>query len=215
MVIISTSAVEVSIHALSPLLILSAPTSTGAVGAAGAAGAADAGAAAGAVGAAGAAAGAGAGEEAPGASSAFLSCANAALANASAAPSAIIVNRRFIGSFLSEGFGAGLAGADADDLLEVEDEDLPVADLAGLGALLDRLDGALEELVGERGLHLHLRKEVGHVLGSAIELGVALLPAEALHLGDGDALHADRRERLAHLVQLERLDDGRDHFHGF
>src|SRR5689334_2260073 len=123
----STSAVEVSIHALSPLLILSAPTRTGAVGAAGAAGASAAAGAAGA--AAGEAAGAADAAGAPGASSAFLSCANAADAKASAAPSATMVSRRFIGSLLSEGFGAGLAGADADDLIEVEDEDLPVADL--------------------------------------------------------------------------------------
>src|SRR5260370_381481 len=46
MVIISTRAVEVSIHAVSPALILSLATSTGSVGAGGAAGAAAAGAAA-------------------------------------------------------------------------------------------------------------------------------------------------------------------------
>src|SRR5690606_5450822 len=53
------------------------------------------------------------------------------------------------------------------------------------------------------------------VLGAAIELGVALLAAEALDLGDGDALHADGRERLADFVELEGLDDGGDEFHVF
>jgi hypothetical protein len=48
------------------------------------------------------------------------------------------------------------------------------------------------------------------VLGAAVQLGVALLAAEALDLGDGDALNADlevRLERLADVVELERLDD--------
>src|SRR6185503_19533195 len=75
----------------------------------------------------------------------------------------------------SERFGAGLAGADAHDLLEVEDEDLPVADLPGAGALLDRLDHLVEQLVADGRLHLHLRQEIDHVLRTAVELGVTLL----------------------------------------
>ena len=69
------------------------------------------------------------------------------------------------------------------------------------------------EVVRDRGLDLDLGQEVDDVLGAAIELGVALLPAEALDLGDGDALHADRRQGLADLVELERLDDGGNQFH--
>ncbi len=42
---------------------------------------------------------------------------------------------------------------------------------------------------------------------------MALLPTETLDFGDGDARHPDARQGLAHLVELERLDDGRDHFH--
>ena len=71
----------------------------------------------------------------------------------------------------------------------------------------------VEQVVLDRGLDLHLRQEVDDVLGAAVELGVALLAPEALDLGDGDALHADGRERFAHLVELERLDDGGDQFH--
>src|SRR5262249_34167566 len=91
--------------------------------------------------------------------------------------------------------------------------DLSVADLARVGALLDRFDHAVEHVVLDRGFHLHLRKEVHDVLGAAVELGVALLPPESLHLGHCDALHADGREGIAHLVELERLDDCRDQFH--
>ena len=66
---------------------------------------------------------------------------------------------------------------------------------------------------GDHHLDLHLRQEVDHVLGAAIELGVALLAAEALHLGDGEPGDADLGERLAHFVELERLDDGFDLLH--
>ena len=46
-------------------------------------------------------------------------------------------------------------------------------------------------------LELHLGHEVDHVRGAAVDLGLALLPAEALHLGDGHALDADLAERLS------------------
>ena len=68
-------------------------------------------------------------------------------------------------------------------------------------------------LVGQHDLDLHLGQEVDDVFGAAIELGVALLAAEALGLGDGDALQPDFLQRLLHLVELERLDDGFDLFH--
>src|SRR5690554_2592737 len=110
---------------------------------------------------------------------------------------------------------AGLAGADADDLLEVEDEDLAVADLAGAGGVLDRLDGLDAELVDDGRLDLDLGKEVDDVLGATVELGMALLATEPLHFGDGDALDHDPRKGLADLVELERLDVGGDEFHGF
>src|SRR2546422_8525949 len=42
---------------------------------------------------------------------------------------------------------------------------------------------------------------------------VALLPAEASHLGDGHADHADRGQGLLDVVELERLDDGLDLLH--
>ena len=51
-----------------------------------------------------------------------------------------------------------------------------------------------DELVRDDDLDLHLRQEVDDVLGAAVELGVALLAAEALHLGDGHALDADARQ---------------------
>ena len=68
-------------------------------------------------------------------------------------------------------------------------------------------------VVAEHHLDLHLGQEVDDIFGAAIELGVALLAAEALGLGHGDALQADLLQRFLHLVELERLDDRFDLFH--
>src|SRR5690606_37331747 len=113
----------------------------------------------------------------------------------------------------SDRVGVQLAGADPHHLAQVPDEDLAVADLAGAGRLHDRLGHHLDLVVRHRDLQLDLGQEVDQVLGAAVELGMPLLAAEALDLGGGDAGHADLRQRLAHVVELERLDDGHDHLH--
>ena len=46
-------------------------------------------------------------------------------------------------------------------------------------------------VVGNDDLDFHLGQEVDDVFGAAVELGVALLAAEALHLGHGQAGDAD------------------------
>src|SRR3546814_848754 len=106
--------------------------------------------------------------------------------------------------------GIGFAGTDADGLFQVDHEDLAVADLAGVGRLGDGLDDAIELIVGDGHVDLYLRQEIDDVFGTAIQFGVALLTTEAFDFGYGDALYANFRQRLAHVVQLERLDDGSD-----
>jgi hypothetical protein len=96
----------------------------------------------------------------------------------------------------------------------VADEDLAVADLAGAGRAFDGLDHTVDDGVVDRRFDLHLGQEVDDVLGAAVQLGVALLAPEALHLGHRDALHADAAECFTHFVELERLDDGSHHLHG-
>ena len=81
------------------------------------------------------------------------------------------------------------------------------------GPPADRLDGALDHRILHDDLDFHLRQKIDDVFGAAIKLGMALLPAEALGLGDGDALDPDLVKRLLHLVELERLDDGLDLLH--
>jgi hypothetical protein len=62
-------------------------------------------------------------------------------------------------------------------------------------------------------LDLHLRQEIDHIFGAAIQLGMALLAAEALHFGDGQAGDVHLGQRLAHFVELERFDHAGNLFH--
>src|SRR5215471_4819789 len=107
----------------------------------------------------------------------------------------------------------GFTGPDADCFLYVGDEDLAVADAPGLCRAADRLDGLFDQLVRDHDLDLHLGQEIDDVFGAAIELGVSLLPAEALGFGHRNALQSYFLKRFLHLVELERLDDGFDLLH--
>src|SRR5512137_1417974 len=163
MVIRMTMIVATYMNAVSPLLTLGGFGASAGLASAGLASAAFASAAFGASAFASAAAGAAAGVAA-GAASAFgasalagsifmpspcvgAPCAKAVEVSApnASAPAARNVSKCFFIFILIvlERFLAGLAGSDANDLLEVIDEDLAVADLAGTCRGLDRLDRTL------------------------------------------------------------------------
>jgi hypothetical protein len=67
-----------------------------------------------------------------------------------------------------------LAGA------EVDDEELAVTDLAGLGGRGDGIDGSVDLVRGDSDLDLDLGPETHGVFSAAIDFGVALLPAISL-----------------------------------
>ena len=90
---------------------------------------------------------------------------------------------------------------------------LPVADLVGLCGLDDRLDGAVDLIVVEHDVDLHLGQEIHDIFGAAVELGMAFLPAESLDLDHREPLNANLLQRLLDLIKLERLDDRFDLFH--
>src|SRR5574343_1675209 len=192
-----TSAALTITQALSPLLTTGAGAAAGAASAAGAAAAAAAGAASTAAAATGAAA---------------FSSAQAGAPKATALTRASNASTRFMVRSL-KGIGTGFAGPDTNDLFEIEDEDLAVADLAGAGGLFDGLDDLIDMLGLDGGFDFHFGQEVDHILGAPIQFGMPFLPAETLHFRDGDALHADGGQRLTHFVKLERLDDGGYEFH--
>src|SRR5690349_19187684 len=84
-----------------------------------------------------------------------------------------------------------IPGPDPDGLLDGKDENLAVADPVGLGSGIDRLKGSIGQFVLHYDLDFHLGQEVDDIFGAPIQLGVALLAAETLHFGDGDARHAN------------------------
>src|SRR5690606_9201475 len=105
------------------------------------------------------------------------------------------------------------AGADAHRVVEREDEDLSVADLACLGGGDDRLNGPLDDVDGDGHLDLDLGQETDGVFRATVDFRVPLLTPVAFDFGDGQALYADGGQRFAHLVELERLDNCHHDFH--
>src|SRR3954464_5321427 len=110
--------------------------------------------------------------------------------------------------------GVGLAGADAHGGIEGEDKNLSVPDLAGLGGRGDGIDRFLDLVGRYRHFDLDLRQEAHGIFSAAINFRVALLTPISLDLRHGHSVHADRSQSVADLVELERLDDGHDDFHG-
>src|SRR4029453_11492171 len=88
-----------------------------------------------------------------------------------------------------------LARADSHPMLDRGYEDLAVADFSRTRGLDGRVDGALDLVVRDHDLDLHLRQEIDHVLGAAIKLGMSLLAAEALDPRDAHpgAAHLGKR----------------------
>src|SRR3989338_3357252 len=184
----STSAEDVSIHAVSPLSIFEAGAATDGAALASAFGASCAG-------------GGGA-------------CAQATVVVAPSTSSVASANRNRV-TFCPSSDRAlvALARADPDGRVHRMHEDLAVADVARLGRARDHLGDLVDEVIRDDDLDLDLREEVDRVLAAAVELGVSLLSAEAAHLRHRHADDADAREGLLDVVELERLDDRLDLLH--
>src|SRR6266568_2457181 len=103
-----------------------------------------------------------------------------------------------------------LSGANANGALDWRNEDLAVAHLSGSCGILYRRNNPVCLLRGDHKINPDLRHKVHGILGAAINLRVSLLSAESLDLGHGHALHAENRQRAPHLVELEWLDNGGD-----
>ena len=113
----------------------------------------------------------------------------------------------------SQDDGSALAGADADRLLDVEDEDLPVPRLAGVGELQDHVNGPLQVDVVHRDLELQLRPQEDRRAGAPVALREPLLPAGALRLRDRHGREAHRGEAVVDALQRLVADVGLDLLH--
>src|SRR5262249_29108680 len=108
---------------------------------------------------------------------------------------------------------AALPRADPHDRLDRDAPDLPVTDPAGLGRLDHHPDEVLDVLVVAEHLDPDLGHQVDLVLRAAVDLGVAALPAVSGRFGHRHAVHPERLQCGLHVVELERLDHGRDELH--
>src|SRR5690606_20125208 len=108
---------------------------------------------------------------------------------------------------------AGFPCADANGLFELGDENLAVADPAGLGRVFDCCRDRVDLCGVQRDLEFELGQEVNGVFGAAIDFGMALLTAVALDLGDGHAVDVEKIEGLADLLEPRRFYDGDQQFH--
>jgi hypothetical protein len=103
-----------------------------------------------------------------------------------------------------------IAGADPDEPVDRHRPDLPVADLPGASGGGDDVD----HLVGVGRVDQHFELDLGHeaqgVLRTPEDLGLPSLTAEPLHLADSHADDASAPQRLLHVLETVRFDDGGD-----
>src|SRR5438067_8202293 len=99
-------------------------------------------------------------------------------------------------------------------MVEVDDEDLAVADLAGLGSGCDGVDGLVDLIGGNSDLDLDLGQETHGIFGAAIDFRVALLAAIPLDFRHRETVNANGGQGVTDFFELEWLDDRHNNFHG-
>src|ERR1700751_508251 len=99
-------------------------------------------------------------------------------------------------------------------MVEVDDEDLAVADLSGFGRRGDRIDGLVDLVGGYCDLDLDLGQEAHRVFSAAIDFRVAFLPAISLDFRHRQTVNANGAQGVTDFFELEWLDDPHNNFHG-
>jgi hypothetical protein len=104
-------------------------------------------------------------------------------------------------------------GANADRFVDVGNEDLAIADLAGFGGTDDRADGSIDSIIGDDHFDFDLGQEIDGVFAAAIDFGVALLTAKPFDFTDRHSLDANVSEGVLNFFEFEGLDYGFDFLH--
>src|SRR5581483_10650563 len=102
----------------------------------------------------------------------------------------------------------------ADRMVEVDDEDLAVADLAGLGGRRDGIDGLVDGFGSDGDFDLDLGQEAHRVFSAAVNFRMALLPAIPLDFRHRETVNANGGQGITDFFELEWLDDRHNNFHG-
>src|SRR5438445_872777 len=99
-------------------------------------------------------------------------------------------------------------------MVEVDDEDLAVADLAGFGSGGDGVDGLVDLIRGDSDLDLDLGQEAHGVFGAAVDFRVALLATITFDFRHRETVNANGGQGVTDFFELEWLDDRHNNFHG-
>src|SRR5437868_10982312 len=99
-------------------------------------------------------------------------------------------------------------------MVEVDDEDLAVADLSGLRSRRDGLDGLVDLARAYSDLDLDLGQETHCVFSAAIDFRMALLAAISLDFRHRETVNANGGQGITDFFELEWLDDRHNNFHG-
>src|SRR5438874_8532095 len=99
-------------------------------------------------------------------------------------------------------------------MVEVDDEDLAVADLAGLGSGCDGVDGLVDLIRGDSDLDLDLGQEAHGVFGAAVDFRVTLLATITFDFRHRETVNANGGQGITDFFELEWLDDRHNNFHG-
>src|ERR1700682_2977072 len=110
--------------------------------------------------------------------------------------------------------GICLTRADANRMVEVDDEDLAVADLSGFCGGRDGVDGLVDLIRGDRDLDLDLGQEAHRIFSAAVNFRVALLPPISFDFRHRETVNANGGQGIADFFELEWLDDRHNNFHG-
>src|SRR5258707_2260320 len=99
-------------------------------------------------------------------------------------------------------------------MVEVDDEDLAIADLPGLCSRGDGVDGLVDLVRGDSDLDLDLGQEAHRIFSAAIDFRVALLPAVAFDFRHRETMNANGGQGVTDFFEFEWLDDRHNNFHG-
>src|SRR6266576_142502 len=98
-------------------------------------------------------------------------------------------------------------------MVEVDDEDLAVADLSRFRRRRDGVDGLVDLVRGDSDLDLDLGQEAHRVFSAAIDFRMTLLPAISLDFRHRETVNANGGQGITDFFELEWLDDRHNNFH--
>src|SRR6201990_977438 len=99
-------------------------------------------------------------------------------------------------------------------MVEVDDEDFAVADLAGFGSRGARIDGLVDLVRIDGDFDLDLGQEAHGIFGAAIDFRMAFLAAVSLDFRHRQTVNANGGQGVTDFFEFEWLDDRHNNFHG-